>query len=159
MGNCCCLKKSIKSQSSIEKLALGANDWNELSPEKVAPEEIDLDILSPEIFTPEEIDMIFQGEDQGTIRKMVLGENQWNDLPPEKLASEELDLKNLSPEKLIPEENMWNNLPILPWKMIFKQFSSVKDLQNCYSTCKTWQSIIKTLFEDKGRYIVYGILT
>ena len=48
-------------------------------------------------------------------------------------------------------EDMWNNLPAEIWKQIFEQFSSLKDFKNCYFTCQTWQSIIKTHF--KSRYI------
>ena len=53
-------------------------------------------------------------------------------------------------DKLAPEENMWNNLPPEVWMQIFEQFSSLKDIQNCYFTCQKWQSIIKTMFKDKG---------
>ena len=56
--------------------------------------------------------------------------------------------------ELAIEENMWNNLPPEIWILIFKQFSSIKDVQNCHSTCQKWQSIIKTLFEDKGKHFL-----
>lgn len=50
------------------------------------------------------------------------------------------------------DEDMWNNLPPEVWMQIFEQFSSLKDIQNCYFTCQKWQSIIKTMFKDKGMY-------
>ena len=92
---------------------------------------------------------IFQGKNQDAIDKLTLEENMWNNLPPEKLALEENMSSNLSLEKLTLEENMWNNLPPECWMLIFKQFSSLKDIQNCYFTCQTWQSIIKEHYISK----------
>ena len=50
-------------------------------------------------------------------------------------------------------EDMWNNLPAEIWKQIFEKISSLKDFKNCYLTCQTWQSIIKTHFKSKNSII------
>merc|ERR1712218_310856 len=56
------------------------------------------------------------------------------------------------------DEDMWNNLPPEVWMQIFEQFSRLKDIQNCYFTCQKWQSIIKTMFKDKGKIIIgFGV--
>ena len=51
-------------------------------------------------------------------------------------------------------EDMWNNLPPEIWMLIFEQFTSLKDIQMCYFTCQTWQSIIKTHYISKNFLIL-----
>ena len=43
------------------------------------------------------------------------------------------------------------NLPVELLEIIFKQLSSLKDLQQCYKTCLRWRQIIAKLFDKKGK--------
>ena len=45
---------------------------------------------------------------------------------------------------------MMDSLPVEILHLIFEEFSSLKDIQNCYNTCKKWRIIISKIFNSKG---------
>ena len=44
-------------------------------------------------------------------------------------------------------------LPVEVLRLIFEELSSLKDIQQCYSTCLRWRKIITKMFKNKSMYL------